>query len=319
MKSCRKIVAISYSDQNYQMSKKLNLFTARVIGGADETVAYGPEDLGQDFQEKYASILSQKRGGGYWIWKPYIMLKTLEKMENGEFLIYTDAGMIYIRGIKHMVRQLERDGKDIFLSSGFVPAKDWCKRDAFVLMDCDNEDAKNAIMVSGGYILVRKSKESIAFLTEFMKYAGDERVITDMDNVCGLPNEEGFREHRHDQSVLSNLAWKQGISAYRAVTHVDEPRAHISALRTGNPGAYGYTFEERVELMVRQHQMEGYQKSDYGRLFINTRLRQMPVFLFVLRLGYRIFITGLTDLWGFVNDKKYLRQAEKRLRERGEI
>lgn len=314
----RKIIAISYSDDNYKMSKGLNLFTAKHIGKADEVISYGPDDLDDDFKKKYHSILSQKRGGGYWVWKPYIILKTMEQMAFGDFLIYTDAGMIYIKKIQHMIRQLDRDGKDIFLSSGFVPCKDWCKRDAFVLMGCDNDEAKNTIMVSGGYILLRKSTESIRFIEEFMKYAGDERIITDAANSCGLPNEQGFREHRHDQSVLSNLVWKYGIVPYRAVTHVDEPRAHINALRTGNPGAYKYTFEERTELMVKEHKTEGYQKSDYGRLFINTRLKDMSVIMFAVRLVYRILITILTDIWGAVNDKKYLRQAECRIHEKEE-
>lgn len=36
--------------------------------------------------------------------------------------------------------------------------------------------------------------------------------MTDDDNVCGKPNLAGFREHRHDQSILTNLAIRDGLN-----------------------------------------------------------------------------------------------------------
>ena len=69
---------------------------------------------------------------------------------------YTDAGMIYSHSIKILIQHMTRDRQDICLSSGFVPAKDWCKRDCFILMGCDNELAYEKTMVSGGYVLIKK-------------------------------------------------------------------------------------------------------------------------------------------------------------------
>src|SRR5205823_2371810 len=41
----------------------------------------------------------------------------------------------------------------------------------------------------------------------------DRRCITDDMNECGLPNLPRFREHRHDQSILTNLCVKHKISS----------------------------------------------------------------------------------------------------------
>ena len=32
------------------------------------------------------------RGGGYWIWKPYIISKMLEQINENDILVYIDAG-----------------------------------------------------------------------------------------------------------------------------------------------------------------------------------------------------------------------------------
>ena len=99
----KKIKAISYGDNNYSMSLKLNLFTARYIGRADEIEAFTPDKLSYEFQRKNAEILSMKRGGGYWVWKPYIILEALKSINYGEYLIYTDAGLIYIDKICKLI------------------------------------------------------------------------------------------------------------------------------------------------------------------------------------------------------------------------
>ncbi|TLE03345.1 hypothetical protein [Helicobacter japonicus] len=35
------------------------------------------------------------RGFGYWCWKPYIILKTLEQLENNDILLYADIGCTF--------------------------------------------------------------------------------------------------------------------------------------------------------------------------------------------------------------------------------
>lgn len=32
------------------------------------------------------------QGAGFWVWKPFIILKELEHLEEGDYLLYTDAG-----------------------------------------------------------------------------------------------------------------------------------------------------------------------------------------------------------------------------------
>ena len=43
-----------------------------------------------------------KRGYGYWIWKPYIIKESLEKLKEGEILLYVDGRS----GLKKVANQL---------------------------------------------------------------------------------------------------------------------------------------------------------------------------------------------------------------------
>ena len=45
-----------------------------------------------EFRKKYSDVLTQSRGGGYWIWKYHLIQKLLKKMQQNEILIYIDAG-----------------------------------------------------------------------------------------------------------------------------------------------------------------------------------------------------------------------------------
>ena len=240
------------------------------------------------------------------------MLKTLELLDDGDYLIYTDSGLIYVDKIEKLIRQLERDKQDVFLSYGIAPCKDWCKRDAFVLMECDCKEAQEAIMVSGGYVLVKKSDESIEFINEWLKSVTDYRIVTDFPNQCGLKNYSGFRENRHDQTVLSLLAWKYKVKPYKAVSCADQPSAYLS-VKNHVPNAYKYSYQKILELIYFEHQTEGYKKSDYGRIFVNTRLKNMPAIKYVIELVKIIYKTKKDDDIGKKNNEIELEKAKKRL------
>ena len=65
-------------------------------------------DLSISFRNEFKSILSMKRGGGYWIWKFDIILNKLEEINNGEFLIYVDSGCtVNTNGTKRLEEYIE--------------------------------------------------------------------------------------------------------------------------------------------------------------------------------------------------------------------
>jgi hypothetical protein len=93
--------------------------------------------------------------------------------------------------------------------------KQWTKRDCFKIMKCDVAPITESKQRLGGYSLWQNSVFSIQFVDEWLRYAQDERILTDLENQLSYENYEGFVAHRHDQSIFSILSKKYGIVAYR--------------------------------------------------------------------------------------------------------
>ena len=90
--------------------------------------------------------------------------------------------------------------------------KDWTRRDCFVFMNCDEEDYWDSNQLEAGISFWRVCDESKKIISEWLEYACDRRIISDDDNVGGKDNFPSFQEHRWDQSILTNLAIKHGLS-----------------------------------------------------------------------------------------------------------
>ena len=92
MESKYSIHFITYGNEKFASAKARILKEATEFGEFKTITGYGPENLPKEFVKKFYHILQQSRGGGYWIWKPMIILDKLEKINDGDILIYIDSG-----------------------------------------------------------------------------------------------------------------------------------------------------------------------------------------------------------------------------------
>ena len=110
------IIAINYADKHFEKAQRLNLETA-IKWGADRTIAYTPDDIDADFVKKNKKILSEKKGNGLYLWKPYFLNKAYRELKDGDYLIYTDAGSIFINKIQYLIDCMERENLDMMVFS----------------------------------------------------------------------------------------------------------------------------------------------------------------------------------------------------------
>lgn len=211
---------INYADKTYYNSQKNNTKTAIDIGGFDEVISYNKLSLDENFYLKNKHILDQPRGVGYWLWKPYLILKALEKLEDNDILFYCDSGIEFIKNIDELIPIMDSTDQKMlaFRLDDIHPNKRWTKRDCFVNLGLDEEKYANHIQLLASYIIMRKNDFIISFMKEWLQYAEDYRNITDSTNECGLPNYFEFVDHRHDQSIYSLLALKHEIKHIRDIS-----------------------------------------------------------------------------------------------------
>lgn len=202
-------IHISYAHGRYLISQD-NCTKTALENGFDLSIPYRINDIDSDFLQANSYTFSQQRGAGFWIWKPYLILKTMEKMGEDDWLMYTDSGMHFVRNPWEWILPMEKEigDKGIVTFGCCGKNKQFCKRDTFTLMELDNSDYTDADMRMASVFVCKKTPFSVAFVNEWLKYCCDPRVLTDLPNTQKLPNYPEFKDHRHDQSIMSLLCIK---------------------------------------------------------------------------------------------------------------
>jgi hypothetical protein len=226
----------------YKSQEKLNRSALRF--GIDKMLSYREKDLeGTDFYKNNLEILQLKRGAGYWLWKPYFILKAMSKAKKNDVIIYCDCGIELINSIKPLVEICkQRDGIMLFRTHNQFNRK-WTKRDCFILMNCDSAEYWDAEQVMGSFSLYLNNDSNRTLMEEWLNYGCNKNILTDIPNICGLENLPEFKEHRHDQSILSLLSVKHKLEIFRNPSqtgnrHKLEQYRHHGEVRGYDPNPY---------------------------------------------------------------------------------
>jgi hypothetical protein len=165
------------------------------------------------FKNENNKTLSERRGAGYWLWKPYFMDKILHTMNDDDILFYSDSGSIFINNMKPIFDKIREDEKGVvcFSLSGKHLEKYWTKRDVFIHMQMNESNYRDTPQRMASFAGVRKTKFSHLFFKEYLNLATNYHLISDEPNIDGWV-EPGFNEHRHDQSIWSLLTKKHNIT-----------------------------------------------------------------------------------------------------------
>ena len=179
-----------------------------------------------EFKKNYSYVLNQKRGGGYWLWKYYLINKKIKEIDDGEYIIYCDAGCeLNNKAMKRYYEYLDmlKESNYGFISfpllwnkkkmpppnKGFTD-KNYTVRQLFDYLKIDiNSEIAETSQYIGGILIIKKCTHSLKILDEYRKVLEyDQKLITDFYNN----KEQGFffKENRHDQSIWSLLRKKYG-------------------------------------------------------------------------------------------------------------
>lgn len=280
------IHAITFCNDAFYESAKLNAWTATHIGKASSAQIYTFHDIDQEYYQRHIGIFSQPRGAGYWLWKPYVILKALDELSWGDYLMYADAGTFYCSSLLPLQQQLEKDRQDICFTSGFWTGAYWTKRDTYVLMGCDTPEYHDARDVAAGYMLIKKNPKAMDFIKHWQKYMEDPRILTDQPSVCGLPELPQFREHRHDESILILLVKQYQYKLYRGLNGRWEIKRFQHYFK--KEGSFLGIPVLEIEQLYRDYLKETPEPSLQRRVVVNTNIHDRKGIAFGLRVIHRL-------------------------------
>jgi hypothetical protein len=216
---------INYANGRYLEAQKYCSHSAKLIG-FDNIISYGVGDIDHEFYNKNRKILESPRGVGYWLWKPYFINKTLQDLNDGDLLVYSDSGSYYISSVEPLIEKIKNEDSGVLSFSLTEIEKDYTKRDTFILMDLDENEYAVTPQREATFIWLIKNDFTVSLVKEYLHYAQNENIISDLPNIHGQ-NHTGFIDHRHDQSIWSLLCKKYRIPPHRLISQWGVPHKNI--------------------------------------------------------------------------------------------
>ncbi|MFN3794238.1 MAG: hypothetical protein ACK4RX_06200 [Chitinophagaceae bacterium] len=205
------------------------------------------------------------------------------QLKEGDVLIYTDAGVSIVADLQPLLSIAQQSGIVLFQNyqgSDYIrftnlefdyhnvyteinSNKFWCKREVFVSLGADSEAAWNSPNIDASFMVFRACSAAVSFVQSWLNYCLLPGLITDAPNNCLLDNYPGMIKHLHDQSIISVLAFKEGIELYRSPSqfgnHYKLPENRVEGEYTMLP----YAKEPKIN-------------SPYCTLLLHHRKRDIP-------------------------------------------
>jgi hypothetical protein len=229
-------IHINYA-HNTHLKSQIHCTNTALQNGFDLSIPYRINNIEPDFIKENETIFSQPRGAGYWLWKPFLILKTLQKMYEDDWLMYTDSGMHFIKNPWDWILSMEKEigDKGIITFDVCGTSKQFTKRDTFILMNLDEPKYTNENQRMGSVFVCKKTSFSEKFVKEWLEYCQDPRILTDMPNTQGQPNYPEFKDHRHDQAIMSLLCIKyETFIVKKDITQFSNPEPYLIHHRNPN-------------------------------------------------------------------------------------
>jgi len=198
-----------------KQAEELNFFDGILINNEN--------DLEQDFKERFRDkLIKGSRGYGYWVWKPQIVLQALDQMNEGDVLLYADAGChLNKNGIERLKYYFERANlseSGLFVFQEAVKTEDdnletgyshlekiYTKGDIFDYFNVrDNKQICDTGMIIATTFLIRKCEKSEDIINKWLDIFKINFNLVD-NSPSKSQNFDGFIENRHDQSIFSIL------------------------------------------------------------------------------------------------------------------
>lgn len=157
--------------------------------------------------EKYRHRLEEPFHGFYF-WKPIAVFETLKELDDGDILVYADAGSeINLAGYHFFEEKIQKLGDADILTYGLTYLRQFCNPEILEDFGISEEDAQKFPSAQAGQLYIRKTKSSMEIVEEWMNYMLDHpnKIKYDFDTVGDI---DGYVQNRGDQSVLGCIFWK---------------------------------------------------------------------------------------------------------------
>lgn len=218
--------------------------------GIDFVLNYRRSLIDPKFIEKNREIMDTKAGAGLWLWKPWIILHTLETVPENAVIIYADAGFTIHGNLRPLIQGLHK--KPIIVSEynhGFnhVTISENISRSMAQRLLPDIDQHRQRKPMPAGFLVIKNCPETRKFIKTWLNHCRDKTLMHYQKS--NIPEHPEFKSTQSDQSIFNALAIKHPnlfnvidyndelIAKYVYWTHRRPPALDI---RTSLVPYYGY-------------------------------------------------------------------------------
>ena len=199
----------------------------------DSVCAVRESDLADtDFWRAHGEFIRRSpRGGGYWLWKPFLVLQALAGLPDGDVLVYADAGCALDpaklpRFAEYVTAVTTHPSGVLAFDMPWHPQRHWTKRAAVEAAQRRGAVDLDAGQVAATAFLLRAGPATRALAAAWYAACCDYSTLDDSVSRDAAPEDPAFRDHRHDQAIWSMLVRQfvvaDGVCSHGALLIPDE-------------------------------------------------------------------------------------------------
>lgn len=207
-----KHIFVTYGDNGYEMAKAKICKEAKATGEFDEILSYGREDLSDELL--HTDIINIKRGGGLWSWKPDVILSTMAKYNDGDIIVYCDAGCSLYPSKEWKQYWKKLDSHDMIAQRIYMRTDHWTRKEILDYFKENGEQWTRSYQYLATVIIIVVSDFTRSFIREWRDLMiSQPKLVMDVTEEELSYQHKTFVENRHDQAVYSALIYKYSANS----------------------------------------------------------------------------------------------------------
>ena len=242
---------LTYADDAYQHARERIKKEAEYFGKFDTITVLKRQDLDPEFINRHSRIFSESFGGGYYIWKPYVVKQKLDKISEGDFLVYCDAGScVNKNGIVRFNEYLNilQDFEILCFQldyNTFGSESKWTKCEIFEHFKTKIEHRMSSQVCATIFVL-KKGKHSTNFVNNWYNILEEDDTL--FDNKSRITQTKVFVETRWDQSIFSMLSkTSEGVKILKDETYPPRKSRKNPFIATRSNKKHGHNSKYQLE------------------------------------------------------------------------
>lgn len=177
----------------------------------DKVNTFTPADLEPEFLAAHAEQMRYSRGFGFWCWKPHLIRRVVASLPPEGVAMYCDSQCLFVRDPLPLLRICRKNGGVLVFHQRREKRfnREWTRDCCFEAMNCNEAKYWEGPQLNSAVTVWCNTPLALRTLDEMSRWVTTLDVVGD-----GLPGEKNhpeFRDHRHDQSIMSLLAIRDNL------------------------------------------------------------------------------------------------------------